>query len=114
MKHEQLKFGIGFRVSVGNPNSQGAVMVLAPGSNEGGPHNRHRGADQWLLVTEGSGAAIVNGHKLALKTGTLLLIEAGDTHEISNTGRAFLKTVSIYVPPAYDADGEELPAGKGE
>ena len=113
MKHEQLQFRKGFRVSVGNTRSQGAVMVLGPGDTEGSPHNRHRGADQWLMVTEGSGAAIINGHKVALKPGTLVLIEAGDTHEIRNTGRGFLKTVSVYLPPAYDAEGEELPPGRG-
>jgi len=112
MKHEQLKFTKGFRVSVGNRKSQGAVMVLGPGDCEGGPDNRHRGADQWLLVSEGSGAAIINGHKLPLKAGTLVLIEAGDTHEIRNTGRGFLKIVSVYLPPAYDGEGEELPRGK--
>jgi mannose-6-phosphate isomerase-like protein (cupin superfamily) len=112
MKHEQLKFTKGFRVSVGNKKSQGAVMVLGPGDTEGGPDNRHRGADQWLVVIDGSGAAIINGHKLALKPGTLVLIETGDKHEIRNTGRGLLKTVSVYLPPAYDAEGEELPPGK--
>ena len=112
MKHEQLQFRKGFRVSVGNKQSQGAVMVLGPGACEGGPDNRHRGADQWVVVTEGTGVAIVNGHKLALKTGTLVLIEAGDTHEIRNTGRGLLKTVNVYLPPAYDAAGEELPRGR--
>ena len=112
MKHEQLKFSKGFRVSVGNNQSQGAVMVLAPGGSEGGADNRHRGADQWLMVTEGTGVAIINGRKLRLKSGTLLLIEAGDTHEISNTGRSLLKTVNVYVPPAYDSEGDELPNGK--
>jgi hypothetical protein len=34
-------------------------------------------------------------------------------HEISNTGRAAMKTLNIYVPPAYSAKGYELPAGKG-
>ena len=42
MKHEQLQFRKGFRVSVGNKRSQGAVMVLGPGDTEGGRHNRHR------------------------------------------------------------------------
>ena len=112
MKHEQLQFRKGFRVSVGNKRSQGAVMVLGPGDSEGGPDNRHRGADQWLLVMEGSGACVVNARKLPLKSGTLVLIEAGDTHEIYNTGRGLLKTISIYLPPAYDADGEELPPGR--
>jgi mannose-6-phosphate isomerase-like protein (cupin superfamily) len=113
MKHAQLKFTKGFRVSVGNKKSQGAVMVLGPGDTEGGSDNRHKGADQWLYVTEGTGAAVINGHKLPLKPGTLVLIEAGDTHEIRNTGRGTLKTVSIYLPPAYDREGEELPPGRG-
>jgi mannose-6-phosphate isomerase-like protein (cupin superfamily) len=112
MKHEQLKFNKGFRVSVGNKKSQGAVMVLGPGNTEGGPDNRHRGADQWLYVQEGAGTAVINGHNMPLKPGTLVLIEAGDTHEIRNTGRGLLKTVSVYMPPAYDGDGEELPPGK--
>jgi hypothetical protein len=55
MKHEQLSFRTGFRVSVGNKQSQGAVMVLAPGGSEGGPDNKHKGANQWLVVTEGTG-----------------------------------------------------------
>lgn len=112
MKHEQLQFRKGFRVSVGNGASQGAVMVLDPGASEGGRDNRHRGADQWLFVMEGTGAAIVNGRKISLKAGSLVLIEAGDTHEIRNTGRHLLKTVNVYLPAAYNADGEELPAGK--
>lgn len=113
MKQEQLNFRTGFRVSVGNKNSQGAVMVLAVGGSEGGADNKHDGADQWLIVTEGTGAAIINGNKQSLKAGTLVLIEAGDTHEIRNTGRGLLKTVNVYLPPAYDSEGEELPAGKG-
>jgi len=112
MKHETLKFQKGFRVSVGNKKSQGAVMVLGPGDSEGGPDNRHRGADQWLYVSEGSGGAIINGRKIVLKAGSLVLIEAGDTHEIRNTGRPLLKTVNIYLPPAYDGEGDELPPGK--
>jgi mannose-6-phosphate isomerase-like protein (cupin superfamily) len=112
MKHQQLSFRTGFRVAVGNRKSQGAVMVIAAGGTEGGPDNRHRGADQWLFVVEGTGSAIVNGHALPLRAGTLVLIEAGDTHEIRNTGRRLLKTINIYVPPAYDAEGDERPRGK--
>lgn len=112
MKHEDLTFQTGFRVSVGNTRSQGAVMVIAKGGKEGGPDNRHHGADQWLFVVEGTGAALINGQKIPLKAGSMLLIERGDRHEIRNTGRRLLKTVSIYLPPAYKSDGEELPPGK--
>ena len=60
---------------------------------------KHRGADQWLFVADGSGEAIVNGHKYDLQPGTLVLIERGDTHEIRNTGYDALKTLNFYVPP---------------
>jgi len=113
MKRKQLRFGEGFRVAIGNRRSQAAEMVLPPGDSEGGPDNRHRGADQWLYVLAGSGAAIVNGKRHRLRAGSLLLIERGDTHEIRNTGRTPLRTLNVYVPPAYTASGEELPRGRG-
>ena len=112
MQHKHLRFGKGFRIAIGNRRSQAATMVLEPGDSEGGPDNRHRGADQWLYVETGSGAAIVNGKRVALRPGTLLLIERGDTHEIRNTGLTPMKTLNIYVPPAYSASGNELPRGR--
>jgi mannose-6-phosphate isomerase-like protein (cupin superfamily) len=112
MKSDQLSFRPGFRLSVGNGRSQAAVMVLAKGAKEGGPGNRHQGADQWLIVTEGTGVAVVNGRKTRLKPGKVVLIEAGDRHEIRNCGRSLLKTVSVYAPPAYRDEDTELPAGR--
>src|SRR5688500_4868758 len=112
MKHKLARFGNGFRILVGNQRSQAAQMTLAPGESEGGSDNRHVGADQWLFVIAGTGEATVNRHKYALKEGSLLLIEHGDRHEIRNSGTTPLKTLSIYVPPAYTAEGDELPAGK--
>ena len=107
-----LRFGKGFRVTVGNKRAQAAEMVLPPGECEGGPDNRHRGADQWLFVVAGRGLAVVNGKRHVLRAGSLVLIEKGDTHEIRNTGRTLLKTLNLYVPPAYRSDGEELPRGR--
>lgn len=112
MNHRQLRFTRGFRVGPGNRRSQAAVMVIAPGDAEGGPGNRHRGADQWLFVVEGRGRATVGGRRHPLKPGTLLLIERDEIHEVRNTGRRLLRTLNIYVPPAYRADGEPLPRGR--
>jgi mannose-6-phosphate isomerase-like protein (cupin superfamily) len=112
MPRKALRFGKGFSVSLSNPRAQAATMVIAPGECEGGPDNRHRGADQWLFVLSGTGRAILDGRAQALKANTLVLIERGTTHEIRNTGRAPLKTLNIYVPPAYDASGDELPRGR--
>jgi mannose-6-phosphate isomerase-like protein (cupin superfamily) len=114
MKSDQLSFRPGFRLSVANARSQAAVMVLPAGAKEGGPDNCHRGADQWLFVLAGTGIAIINGHKTSLKAGRIVLIEAGDRHELRNTGRSLLKTVSVYAPPAYRDEETELPAGRGE
>jgi mannose-6-phosphate isomerase-like protein (cupin superfamily) len=102
----------GFRVLFGNRRAQAAVMVIPPGDAEGDPRNRHRGADQWLWVIEGSGSALVNGRRHRLRPGTLLLIGRGERHEVRNTGRRPLKTLNVYVPPAYRKDGEELPRGR--
>lgn len=112
MRHKHLRFGKGFRISIGNQRAQAAEMVIPPGDCEGGPDNRHRGADQWLFVVSGRGVAIVNGKRLALREGSLVLIEKGDRHEIRNTGRTIMKTMNVYVPPAYRSDGEELPRGR--
>jgi mannose-6-phosphate isomerase-like protein (cupin superfamily) len=112
MQKKSLRFGKGFRIATGNRRSQAAEMVLVPGDSEGGPDNRHRGADQWLFVASGRGVAVVNGRRHPLREGSLLLIERGDTHEIRNTGRAALRTLNIYVPPAYRRDGSPLPRGR--
>jgi mannose-6-phosphate isomerase-like protein (cupin superfamily) len=112
VKRKRLRFGKGFRVVLGNRRSQAAEMVMAKGDGEGDPENRHRGADQWLFVVSGKGTALVNRRRYALSEGTLLLIEHGDKHEIRSSGRGVLRTLNIYVPPAYTREGEELPRGR--
>ncbi len=86
-------------------------MTLAPGETEGGSDNRRTGADQWLFVVSGTGEAVVNSKRHDLKEGTLVPTVRGDTHEIRNTGGGPLRTLNVYVPPAYRPGGDELPAG---
>jgi mannose-6-phosphate isomerase-like protein (cupin superfamily) len=112
VKRTTVRFGNGFKVALGNRRSQAATMTLGPGDCEGDADNRHRGADQWLFVESGTGLAIVNGSRIKLRAGSLVLIERKDRHEIRNTGRTPLKTLSVYVPPAYTGDGDELPRGR--
>ena len=112
LQHRHLQFGLGRRVVLGDAHAQAAEMTLAPGQTEGGPDNRHTGADQWLYVVGGTGEAVVNGEPVALRQGTLLLIQRGDRHAIRNTGTEPLRTLNLYVPPAYNDEGEGLPAGR--
>ena len=64
MPHKHLRFGAGFHVVLGDQNSQAAQMTLAPGETEGGPDNRHGGADQWLFVVGGEGVAVVEDERI--------------------------------------------------
>jgi mannose-6-phosphate isomerase-like protein (cupin superfamily) len=112
MHYRHLQFGLGFRVVLGDAHAQAAEMTLALGVTEGGPDNRHPGADQWLDVVGGSGEAAVNGEPVGLRAGALLLIQRGDTHAIRNSGTEPLRTLNVYVPPAYTDPGEELTAGR--
>jgi len=112
MRSKTCKLGEGFRIAFDHRGVQAAEMVIAPGDKEGGPDNRHAGADQWLFVVEGSGLAIVEGARRRLRRGSLLLIERGERHEIRNTGRSLLVTVNFYSPPAYTQKGVLKHAGK--
>jgi mannose-6-phosphate isomerase-like protein (cupin superfamily) len=112
MPRKQLRFSKAFSVAIGNSRSQAATMVLGPGESEGGSGNRHRGSDQWLYVVSGTGRAIVSGREHELRTGTLLLIERGATHEVRNAGRTPLRTLNVYVPPAYSGRGDPLARGR--
>jgi mannose-6-phosphate isomerase-like protein (cupin superfamily) len=98
---ERVELDAGFDVIMRSPRSQAAIMVLSAGSSTGGPDNRHADSDQWLMVLEGCGLARVEHQEIPLERDDLLLIAAGETHEIVNRGDGPLKTLNIYAPPAY-------------
>src|SRR5690606_27352401 len=112
MQKKSLRFGKGFRIAAEVRKAQAAEMVLAPGHCEGGENNHHRGADQWLFVVEGTGVARVEGRRVALKPGVLLVIERQERHEIRNTGTTLLKTLNVYYPPAFTRGGNPKGPGK--
>lgn len=116
MHTKQLTFDEGFRVAFEVRDAQAAEMTLAPGDSTGGLDNYHRGADQWLYVVEGRGEAMLRcedgDQRVELASGTLLVIERGERHEIRNTGDGPLRTLNVYSPPAFAGDG--TPRGPGK
>ena len=113
MKRTTVSFDKDFAVLLGDARSQSAAMVMKPGTHEGGPDNRHGGADQWIFVVSGSGEALIAGETVSLTANTLVLIERGEAHGFLNIGADDLRILTFYVPPAYDPRGNELPAGRG-
>jgi mannose-6-phosphate isomerase-like protein (cupin superfamily) len=65
-----------------------------------------------VFVLAGHGVAIVEGKRVALRPGLLLVIERGERHEIRNTGTSALKTLNFYYPPAFTAGGDAKGPGK--
>jgi mannose-6-phosphate isomerase-like protein (cupin superfamily) len=101
MEKIEVKPSPSFHVLAGTERSEVATMVLGPGNTTGGPENRHTGSDQWLFVLAGQGRAVVEGKEVELWPGTLLLIEAGEAHQIDNTGDRLLETLNFYAPPEF-------------
>ena len=87
--------------------AQAAMMTLKPGqSTSDKPENEHPRCEQWLFVLRGTGRAIVGKRRVGLKANSLLLIEQGEAHQITNTGRSPLVTLNFYAPPAYTSSGD--------
>jgi mannose-6-phosphate isomerase-like protein (cupin superfamily) len=101
MKRLQIDPQRGFKVLAGTERSEVATMVLVPGQSTGGPHNTHEKSDQWVLVLSGRGRATIGGVPQELAPWDLLLIEAGEPHQIDNTGEKPLRTLNFYAPPEY-------------
>jgi mannose-6-phosphate isomerase-like protein (cupin superfamily) len=99
MEKNDVAFGGEWTALMNNEHALAATMTLEPGETEGGPQNRHPANDQWVLVHAGRGVAVVEGQEHALRPGTLLRIDRGEAHELRNTGREPLHTLSFYVPP---------------
>jgi mannose-6-phosphate isomerase-like protein (cupin superfamily) len=107
MKHIKTGSYCGlFKVLAETRSVQAATMVLQPGASSGEFGEEHPRSEQWLFVISGAGRARVGKSRVALKPNSLLLIEKGEPHQITNTGSQPLVTINFYAPPAYTADGE--------
>jgi mannose-6-phosphate isomerase-like protein (cupin superfamily) len=101
MQRAHLDFDRFFDVRLTTDDAQAAEMTLEPGTATGGPDNVHADSDQWCYVVSGSGRATVDGEAVRLEAGDLVVVEAGETHEIENDGDEDLRTLNLYVPPDY-------------
>ena len=88
-----------FRVLQETPQSQTAVMTIAPGS-DAGPDEEHEG-DQILYVLEGEALVRIGDRQHRAVPGTLVTIPAGTRHHVQSAGMQPLFLLTVYAPPAY-------------
>lgn len=111
MKHVETKRlrSQSFKPIAASKTSQAATMTLRPGGESSEESsNEHAWAEQWLYVVSGRGSARIGKRTVPLSEGSVVLIQRREPHVIKNTGRKNLVTFNVYVPPAYDDDGEPL------
>jgi len=77
-------------------NCQLVLMALKPKEEIGAEVHK---LDQFFRVEEGSGEAVLNGVRTAIRAGFAVVVPAGMTHNIINTGSVPLKLYTIYSPP---------------
>ncbi len=72
------------------------LMALKPKEEIGSEVHQ---LDQFFRVEEGTGHAVLDGNRTAIQAGFAVLVPAGTTHNIINTGDVPLKLYTIYSPP---------------
>ena len=77
-------------------NSQLVLMALKPKEEIGAEVHK---LDQFFRVEEGSGDAMLDGVRTAIRAGFAVLVPAGTNHNIINTGTVPMKLYTVYSPP---------------
>jgi mannose-6-phosphate isomerase-like protein (cupin superfamily) len=77
-------------------NCQLVVMALKPKEEIGMEVHK---LDQFFRVEEGSGEAVLDGVRTAIRAGFAVIVPAGTNHNIINTGSVPLKLYTLYAPP---------------
>jgi len=90
-----------FEVLTQTARCQLASMVLQPGESSGEYGNEHPQSDQIMVVVEGKAIALVEGEETRLTEDDVIVIEAGEKHQIRCDGDIALRTLNFYSPPAY-------------
>ena len=77
-------------------NCQLVVMSLKPKEEIGAEVHK---LDQFFRVEEGTGEAVLDGVRTAIRVGFAVVVPAGTNHNIINTGSVPLKLYTLYAPP---------------
>lgn len=79
-------------------NTQLVLMSLAPAEEIG---EEVHTLDQFIRVENGNGRAILDSVEHEISDGTAIVIPAGASHNVINTGAEALKLYTLYSPPEH-------------
>ena len=77
-------------------NCQLVLMSLKPGEEIGAEVHT---LDQFFRVEEGTGEAVLDDIRTAIRAGFAVVVPAGTNHNIINSGSVPLKLYTLYAPP---------------
>jgi mannose-6-phosphate isomerase-like protein (cupin superfamily) len=77
-------------------NCQLVVMSLKPKEEIGLEVHK---LDQFFRVEKGTGEAVLDGVRTAIRAGFGIIVPAGTNHNIVNTGSEPMKLYTLYAPP---------------
>jgi len=77
-------------------NTQLVLMSLNPGESIG---LEEHDVDQFFRIEEGEGEVEINGEITSIGPGSGIIVPAGSSHNVINTGDEDLKIYSLYSPP---------------
>jgi mannose-6-phosphate isomerase-like protein (cupin superfamily) len=87
------------RVLYTGKHLQLVLMALRPTEKIGA--ETHLGHDQFFRVQKGKGEVWIDGERTKIKRDDAILVPAGASHNIVNTGSKSLKLYTLYAPPQH-------------
>ncbi|MDI1325397.1 MAG: cupin domain-containing protein [Brevundimonas sp.] len=87
------------RVVYTGKHLQLVLMALKAGEEIGA--ETHVGNDQFFRVEKGKGEVWIDGERTRIKRDDAIVVPAGASHNIVNTGSKSLKFYTLYAPPQH-------------
>lgn len=87
------------RVLYTGTHLQLVLMALKAGEEIG--TETHLGHDQFFRVEKGKGEVLIDGERTKIKRDDAIVVPAGASHNIVNTGSKSLKLYTLYAPPQH-------------
>lgn len=75
------------------------LMAIAPGEDIG--EEVHDDHDQFFRIEDGKGVVVIDGVRTEIQADDAIVVPAGASHNVINTGADPLKLYTIYGPPEH-------------